>query len=426
MNAVTHLEKVIVGEVSAVTHLEKVIAGEVSAVTYTEKVITGEAPPITHLQKVIAGEASPVTHLEYVWAGRTPEPTEHEYTGVVPYSFNADGEPLLDWYIKGNVVKNGTPTPQNLVMPEGTGDKTANLCNMSYWTNSSTDTRSRLQFVLKLLDNSTDVGSKTIPTTLGANSVSVTSEGAFNKIRLYHNGQTSNISIKTIDGEWATGTTISVSFNATGIDPTVEGGIVLSDIMVNVGNPTTYEPYGQYKIPISSANTTTPVYLGEVETTRKIRKLVLTGNETVAGSAVTGGWIITNLSDSINNTTGLQTSYCSHYIAKNNGAMSSLSQGEMCISTQVNNRINFVTTFATADDFKTYLQQQYANGTPVTVWYVLATPTTGIVNEPLMKIGEYADEVSNVATIPTNNGSTTIDVETAVKPSEVYIKYKGV
>ena len=37
---------------------------------------------------------------------------------------------------------------------------------------------------------------------------------------------------------------------------------------------------GQYKTPISSASTTTPVYLGEVQTTRKIKKLVLTGNET--------------------------------------------------------------------------------------------------------------------------------------------------
>ena len=72
MEAVTHLEKVIVGEVSAVTHLEKVIAGETSAVTYTEKVITGEAPPITHLQKVIAGVESPVTHLEHIWAGKVP------------------------------------------------------------------------------------------------------------------------------------------------------------------------------------------------------------------------------------------------------------------------------------------------------------------------------------------------------------------
>ena len=37
---------------------------------------------------------------------------------------------------------------------------------------------------------------------------------------------------------------------------------------------------GQYKIPISSANTTTPIYLGEVETTRRVKKLVLTGEET--------------------------------------------------------------------------------------------------------------------------------------------------
>lgn len=40
-------------------------------------------------------------------------PTEHEYTGAVPYTFSANGEPLLDWYIKGNVG--------------GVGDRTANL-----------------------------------------------------------------------------------------------------------------------------------------------------------------------------------------------------------------------------------------------------------------------------------------------------------
>lgn len=123
MNAVTHLEKVIVGEVSAVTHLEKVIAGETSAVTYTEKVITGEAPPITHLQKVIAGEASPVTHLEHIWAGGTPSPTEHEYTGAVPYTFTANGSPLLDWYIKGNTG--------------GVGDATGNIWNVTLLPNSS-------------------------------------------------------------------------------------------------------------------------------------------------------------------------------------------------------------------------------------------------------------------------------------------------
>lgn len=45
-----------------------------------------------------------------------------------------------------------------------------------------------------------------------------------------------------------------------------------------------------------------------------------------------------------------------------------------------------------------------------------------------MKIGSYADSISKEqagAQIPTVNGSNTLDVLTTVKPSEVYIKYKG-
>lgn len=197
--------------------------------------------------------------------------------------------------------------------------------------------------------------------------------------------------------------------------------------VVGVGElETSGEHSGQYKIPISSNDVTTNVYLGEVETTRKIKKFVLTGNETVAGSDITGGWIVTSLPVSIINTTGMKTSYCSHYLAKNNGAMSTLLQGEMCISIQQNNRINFVTTFATAEDFKSYLAAQYTNGTPVTVWYVLATEETGIVNEPLMQIGDYADSIAGDSnnTIPLIWGYNTVDVDTTVTPSSMTINYK--
>jgi hypothetical protein len=82
----------------------------------------------------------------------------------------------------------------------------------------------------------------------------------------------------------------------------------------------------------------------------------------------------------------------------------------------------------TLDEFKSYLATQYANGTPVAVWYVLANEETGIVNEPLMKIGDYSDTVSMEQAgvqIPTLNGQTVIDVDTTLKPSEVYIKYQG-
>ena len=78
----------------------------------------------------------------------------------------------------------------------------------------------------------------------------------------------------------------------------------------------------------------------------------------------------------------------------------------------------------TQTEWKAYLAAQYAAGTPVTVWYVLATEETGIVNEPLMKIGNYADEVSNIS-IPTVIGKNIIDVETALKPSEISSNYTG-
>ena len=83
-------------------------------------------------------------------------------------------------------------------------------------------------------------------------------------------------------------------------------------------------------------------------------------------------------------------------------------------------------TASTVAELKSYLATQYAAGTPVTVWYILATPETVTINEPLRKIGDYADTVSYEQAgvpIPTLNGNTVIDVETTLKPSQMYIKY---
>lgn len=73
---------------------------------------------------------------------------------------------------------------------------------------------------------------------------------------------------------------------------------------------------------------------------------------------------------------------------------------------------------------KAWLAAQYAAGTPVTVWYVLTTTETGIVNEPLMKIGDYADTVS-ATNIPTTGIPETFDVQTTLKPSKVQLTYHG-
>lgn len=67
--------------------------------------------------------------------------------------------------------------------------------------------------------------------------------------------------------------------------------------------------------------------------------------------------------------------------------------------------------YTTITDFKSYLAQQLTNGTPVTIWYPLATEEIGILNEPLRKIGDYADTIDSTQTsaqIPTTANSTTI------------------
>ena len=80
--------------------------------------------------------------------------------------------------------------------------------------------------------------------------------------------------------------------------------------------------------------------------------------------------------------------------------------------------------FANITSWKSYLAAQYAAGTPVTFLYVLAEPETGIVNEPLMKIGNYADTISFTqagVTIPTASGENVLTVPTEVPPSSVSI-----
>lgn len=152
-----------------------------------------------------------------------------------------------------------------------------------------------------------------------------------------------------------------------------------------------------------------------METTRFVKKLVLDGTEDWTAGGGNSQYII-----SVNNIQNY--AICSHFAFGD-----SLDSNEFDV---VPNRLQIRFNnagYTTLEAWQTFLAQQYAAGTPVTVWYVLAAETTGIVNEPLMKIGDYADTLSMEQAgvqIPTNNGTTVIDVDTTVKPSNIYIEYK--
>ena len=303
--------------------LAKIAGMQVDVPTYT----TGLPRIYAYLAKAAGQDIEvpqPITREEMYWfdyVGGQPTPSEHEYTGAVPVTFIANGQPLINFLISGNEEHSGTPTPDSPIIPEGCGD-----------------------------------------------------------------------------------------LEATG------------------------EHAGQYKIPISSANTTTPVYLGEVETTRRVKKLVLTGEEAIEIKTGNAKWYIPIADMRQPNMIDIKW-YCSHYQAvANNVSWTSydymISWSSLDSGSGMGLRIRDIdfSTVATLADFKTYLQQQYAAGTPVTVWYVLATEETAVINEPLMRIGDYVDTLSMEQAgvqIPTVNGSNTLDVLTTVKPSEVYIKYNG-
>jgi len=176
---------------------------------------------------------------------------------------------------------------------------------------------------------------------------------------------------------------------------------------------------------LKAVSATNNIYLGEVQTTRKIKKLTLTGQENFDHYGTSVFWVKVEDNNAMIDGYGVSNSYVFNPIILN--VPTTIANNEFCL-TSANGRLWIRNTnYSNADSFKSYLAAQYAAGTPVTVWYVLAEPTTGIVNEPLRKIGDYADTLSYEQAgvqIPTNRGNTVIDVLTELKPSEMYIKYQ--
>lgn len=177
----------------------------------------------------------------------------------------------------------------------------------------------------------------------------------------------------------------------------------------------------KYIIPIKNGSNTVSVDLSAVTSTRKIKKLVLDSTTTFnKGGSGNSAYFVLALGDSAGS-----SCICTHFVNTPITA-SNTDIGASITASSMNLRIrpeNVADTTPTA--FNEWIAEQYTNGTPVTVWYVLATETTGTVNEPLMKIGDYADSVEGAAelTIPLIWGYNTVDVDTTVLPSNMTIQY---
>lgn len=316
--------------------------------------------------------------------------------------------------LKGNEEHTGTPTPDSPIMPEGCGERTENLAY------------GRI--------NGVNISPEGIIARLGGYDVAIghVESGVVYTVNSYV--------LAFYTNEPVLG---SVSYDSTRIVETVGTPMTFTapitgyvafrlnsgeQAMLNTGSTALpYEPFG-VKIPISSAGQTTPVYLGQVQTVRQIKKLVLTGEEAIyiySGSASRIGFYII-LSDMMSN--ARHNGFCTHFIPQitpNGSAINGVTFGAG------NKYVFFTFSVDTAtelnltdiDSIKAYLAQQYANGTPVTAWYVLETAETGIINEPLMRIGDYADSLTT--SVSCTAGENSFDVDTTVVPSEVTAGFSG-
>lgn len=344
-------------------------------------------------------------------------------TGIPPLSFKGNGKPLISLSMLGNGQQTGTPTPDAPIMPTFCGVRTGNLYARNYifaYIDSSGNVIANAANVMayaKVEPNTTYTVSADLVATNG-NRIAL-----FTDIPVSGSAGSNIATISSQNYEFTITTNADTKYVAwhTGFSTNDRFALFIGTSMLNLGNTALpYEPYG-WAEKITCGGQTTPIYLGQVQTVRRIRKLVLTGEE----AWLKGTYAFYTAVDDI---TVLSQMYCTHYVYYN-GTSSGMPDESICNGGESAvwiRPINF--SSISIGDFEAYLAAQYANGTPVTVWYVLAEPETGIVNEPLCKIGDYADELHSEdagVTIPTVKGQNTLTVDTELQPSSMTITFKG-
>jgi hypothetical protein len=175
------------------------------------------------------------------------------------------------------------------------------------------------------------------------------------------------------------------------------------------------EHIGEYVIPISVADMTRNIYLSaplrkigdyadilhsdSSTITRRIAKIVLKGTEGFVGSSnaisYTPKGAMKMLAGSVCICSHYQYSYLSLNLAPINSVVTNAGSGIA---------VWFKTEFgADKTAFAAYAAEQYANGTPITIWFILEEETI--------------EEIPRCPVLPLNNGNNTLSFGTEVNPS---------
>lgn len=169
---------------------------------------------------------------------------------------------------------------------------------------------------------------------------------------------------------------------------------------------------GQYKLPLSSAGQSVDIYLGESQATRRIGKFDL--------SQAT--WSLTGVAGLFKTTAIPNIKYTSSNLELGNGLAEKY---QIHTGSGMSTAVNCIAIDTAQVSVNTGSNSIKPTGI---FYYALATPETSVVNEPLRKIGDYADTIDSTQTsaqIPTSAGSTTISwAGEGLAPSQVEFEYE--
>ena len=349
--------------------------------------------------------------------------TDTDTITSLPQTIIGDGQNISAWSMKGNMTQSGTPTPSNPVYPVETGEKTANLLNSDWIENGYgiSNVNGLPTVASNRIATTTPIP---IPTTATAISVSFS---AANKIfmiySIFRNGALIERKATQVSGATITTDNIDemyICFYAS--DSSIVTKNDVSSIMVNVGAPLSYEPYG-YKIPISFNGATYPIYLSEpirkigdsVDTapssgtaSRFIKKFVLDGNTQITDSGTSGNYH--RYSIRLDGCSNRGSEFSTDVITTHYRIQTGWGNGNAYLYSEFLFISLLDSEYPNSTSLKNFFSAQQAAGTPVTVWYQLATPTTEQFTAP---------------TIPTSGSPQSFDVDTTLKPSEVSLTWHG-
>lgn len=345
-----------------------------------------------------------------------------EISGSVPLSFMSRGGYLQDYRIYGNTVQNGIPTPENPVEVQGCGEYDAEL--NGYKIPVTVEGQPNALFT-ESIDNvnkqgviwSIKNGFVTVVGTASGHSnpaeFMINRAGMAGDFRINKNVQQVSVACRVVkNGKESYPTGI---IHLDGTERTV---VFYPQVYAGTYNVTFF--------PTIKRIITTPVYIGNEPlhkigdyadyvdfnrgvVVRKIKKLVLTGEdgEWEKSGTRTGSFYFRLENDAVEGF-GL----CDRAVNAISIDVYS-SSGKVFVERSGQNTLINVWLFDTnisIANFKSYLAAQYTAGTPVTIWYVLATPE----EEPL----------ENLLPIQTIKGSDILTVDTTVQPSNIWIKGK--